>query len=141
MTLASAAPHSPALLSSLLRLESQFAMGAVVNVLLQLAVSMRAHGRGGMLLVVPSGTEDWKESMLQPLTYLITPPFSGLGELMRKGKDKVSSMTNWENAMARAVGVGPVTDEVCRDYIVHIEALTLAGMLKPSASSKAKAKN
>ncbi|HLG96047.1 MAG TPA: hypothetical protein VKX49_07025 [Bryobacteraceae bacterium] len=45
----------PKLLTSLLRLESQFATGSEVNVLLQLAVSMRAHGRGGMLLVVPMG--------------------------------------------------------------------------------------
>src|ERR1700751_4879708 len=35
------------------------------------------------------------------------------------------------HAMARAPGVGPVTDEVCRDYIVHMEALICGGMLKP----------
>jgi len=34
------------------------------------------------------------------------------------------------HAMSRAVGVGPVTDEVCRDYITHIEALVCGGMLK-----------
>jgi AcrR family transcriptional regulator len=34
-------------------------------------------------------------------------------------------------AMSRASGVGPVTDEVCRDYIKHIEALLCGGMLKP----------
>jgi hypothetical protein len=44
--------------------------------------------------------------------------------------------------MARATGVGPVTDEVCRDYVAHVEALTLGGMLlKPSAASKATTKN
>src|ERR1700749_663121 len=36
------------------------------------------------------------------------------------------------HAMSRATGVGPVTDEVCRDYIVHIEALICGGMLKPA---------
>ena len=35
------------------------------------------------------------------------------------------------HAMSRAVGVGPVTDEVCRDYIKHMEALIFGGMLKP----------
>lgn len=99
--MASAAPHSTGLLSSLLRLESQFATGSVVNVLLQMAVSMRAHGRGGILLVVPPGSEDWKESMLQPMTYQVTPPFSGLGDLMRK--DTGTPSRSWENAMARAV--------------------------------------
>jgi AcrR family transcriptional regulator len=33
------------------------------------------------------------------------------------------------HAMSRAIGVGPVTDEVCRDYIKHMEALICGGML------------
>jgi AcrR family transcriptional regulator len=33
------------------------------------------------------------------------------------------------HAMSRAAGVGPVTDEVCRDYIKHMEALIFGGML------------
>jgi AcrR family transcriptional regulator len=33
------------------------------------------------------------------------------------------------HAMSRATGVGPVTDEVCRDYIKHMEALIFGGML------------
>ena len=33
------------------------------------------------------------------------------------------------HAMSRAVGVGPVTDEVCHDYIRHMEALICGGML------------
>ena len=36
------------------------------------------------------------------------------------------------HAMSRAVGVGPVTDEVCRDYIKHMEALLCGGMLNGS---------
>jgi len=36
------------------------------------------------------------------------------------------------HAMSRAIGVGPVTDEVCRDYIEHMEALICGGMLKES---------
>jgi AcrR family transcriptional regulator len=35
-------------------------------------------------------------------------------------------------AMTRATGVGPVTDEVCRDYIKHMEALICGGMMKES---------
>jgi AcrR family transcriptional regulator len=34
------------------------------------------------------------------------------------------------HAMSRAAGVGPVTDEVCRDYIAHMDALFFGGMLK-----------
>jgi AcrR family transcriptional regulator len=33
------------------------------------------------------------------------------------------------HAMSRATGVGPVTDEVCRNYIKHMEALICGGML------------
>jgi AcrR family transcriptional regulator len=33
------------------------------------------------------------------------------------------------HAMSRASGVGPVTDEVCRQYIKHMEALLCGGML------------
>ncbi|MBV9533590.1 MAG: TetR family transcriptional regulator [Bradyrhizobium sp.] len=32
-------------------------------------------------------------------------------------------------AMSRATGVGPVTDDVCREYIKHMEALILSGVL------------
>src|SRR3981189_1324811 len=42
------------------------------------------------------------------------------------------------HAMSRATGVGPVTDEVCRQYIKHMEALICGGMLsekKPRMAS------
>ncbi|NPU13334.1 TetR family transcriptional regulator [Bradyrhizobium sp. 83012] len=34
------------------------------------------------------------------------------------------------HAMSRAIGVGPVTDDVCRQYIAHMEALICGGILK-----------
>jgi AcrR family transcriptional regulator len=36
------------------------------------------------------------------------------------------------HAMSRAAGVGPVTDEVCRQYIRHMEALICRGVLTRS---------
>jgi AcrR family transcriptional regulator len=36
------------------------------------------------------------------------------------------------HAMSRASGVGPVTDQVCRDFIKHMEALICGGMLAPN---------
>src|SRR6201994_1744187 len=36
------------------------------------------------------------------------------------------------HAMSRATGVGPVTDDVCRQYIKHMEALVFGGMLTRS---------
>jgi hypothetical protein len=95
-------PAHPTLPASLLLLESQFATGSAVNVLLQLAVSMRAHGRGGTLLVVPAGSDAWAESILQPITYSVTPAFSGLADLMRKNAGGKSTR-RWEDALGRAV--------------------------------------
>ena len=39
------------------------------------------------------------------------------------------------HAMSHAIGVGPVTDEVCRDYIKHMEALLCGGMLNERIGS------
>jgi hypothetical protein len=95
-------PAYPPLLASLLRFESQFATGSAVNVLLQLAVSIRMHGRGGLLLVVPTGGDVWTESILQPITYAVIPAFSGLADLMRKDAGNKPSR-RWEDALGRAV--------------------------------------
>ncbi len=99
----------PTVLPSLLRLESQFATGSEVNVLLQLAVSMRTHGRGGLLLVVPPGSDAWTESILQPVTYSVAPVFSGLADLMRRNAGEEPSR-RWEDALGRAVdGIAGLT--------------------------------
>jgi hypothetical protein len=55
------------------------------NVLLPLALSMRAHGHGGSLLVVPHGTDAWRQSIIWPVPYRVAPPFSKLGDLVRTG--------------------------------------------------------
>jgi hypothetical protein len=72
---------------SLLGFDSPQSWLGSLNVLVQLAVSMRAHGRGGLLLVVPSASEVWRESMVAPMTYAISPPYRGLTELLRDGGD------------------------------------------------------
>ncbi len=41
------------------------------------------------------------------------------------------------HAMSRASGVGPVTEEVCRQYIRHMEALICTGMLTTGAEKAA----
>lgn len=76
-------PDCPALLTSLLGFGSPSSWVGSANVLVQLAVSMRAHGRGGSLLVVPQGSEAWRESIVKPVTYSVAPPFSELAQLSR----------------------------------------------------------
>lgn len=92
-------PECPAVLTSLLGFGSVADAG---NVLVQLAVSMRAHGRGGALLIVPKHSETWRESILHPILYSITPPFSELTELMQQEVSERRSRT-WQEALRRAV--------------------------------------
>ena len=82
---ASTLPDCPALVTSLLGFDSPASWLGSMNVLVQLAVSMRAHGRGGLLLVVPATSETWRDSMVAPMPYAISPPYRGLGELLRDG--------------------------------------------------------
>src|SRR5579884_3508157 len=102
-------PDCPDLLSSLLQFESQHARDGNVNVLIQLAVSMRAHGRGGLLLVVPSNSTTWQESIVQPMLYAVSPPFAGLTDLMQ-ASDAERNKRAWQDALRRAVdGVAGLT--------------------------------
>jgi len=74
-------PECPELVTSLLGFASQAFWAHSVNVLVQLAVSIRAHGRGGCLLIVPADNEEWRESIVAPLGYAVVPPFTKLAEL------------------------------------------------------------
>jgi len=105
---AASVPDCPDLLTSLLGLDLRYDPGTV-SVLIQLAVSMRAHGRGGTLLVVPDGTESWKESLLQPITYAVSPPFAALADLMLEDPDR-RPKRRWQDALVRAVdGIAGLT--------------------------------
>jgi hypothetical protein len=73
----------PALLKTMLAPASSRSEDDSVEVLLRLAVSMRAHKRGGTLLVVPAQTETWRESIVSPIDYAVEPPFTELADLMR----------------------------------------------------------
>jgi hypothetical protein len=97
-------PDCPSLLSSLLGFGSRASSTDSVNVLVQLAVSMRAHDRGGALLVVPEDSELWKESILWPIPYSVSPPFSELGDLIRQDVGERSGRP-WQEALRRAVDV------------------------------------
>ena len=100
-------PDCPQLLTSLLGFISSTQQS--VNVLIQLAVSMRAHKRGGLLLVVPSGNNSWRESILQPMKYSIEPAFSALKDLMIRDNSERSS-SPWQNGLSREIdSIGGLT--------------------------------
>jgi hypothetical protein len=77
----------PALLGSLFAPESSGSDDGSVEVLLRLAVSMRGHRRGGTLLVVPSGTEAWRDSIVRPIAYAVDPPFTELADFTHEAGD------------------------------------------------------
>jgi hypothetical protein len=95
-------PDCPPLLLSLLDLTAPSYWNDTVNVLIQLAVSMRAHQRGGTLLVVPNGKASWLQSIIKPIQYAIQPAFGGLSNLLRQDR-KEASQIFWQTALRREV--------------------------------------
>ena len=92
-------PDCPDLLAALLPFTSPGSWDHRFNLHVQLAASMRAHGHGGSLLVVPTGSESWRDSIVQPVLYSVTPPFAALAELMRLEVN--DSNENWLDAAVR----------------------------------------
>jgi Probable sensor domain DACNV len=102
-------PQAPALLKALLRLDSPTSGVQSAITLLQLAVAMREHRRGGSLLLVPVGTESWRESIVQPMLYAVSPPFSELACLNPETPEPIDHRV-WQEAIAPAVGaIGGLT--------------------------------
>lgn len=93
---------TPAILTSLLGQDSSGVWNDPINVLIQIAVSMRAHHRGGILLMVPAEHDNWKNSIIHPLQYPVAPPFSGVADLLRQNCGKVTELY-WQNALRREV--------------------------------------
>jgi hypothetical protein len=92
-------PDCPGLLTSLMGFETQ---GSALNVLVQLAVSMRRHGRGGTLLVVPTGNGSWQDSIVHPIAYAVEPAFHELAKLATQQAPE-SVDQEWLDAVGRAV--------------------------------------
>jgi len=75
-------PDCPKMLNTLLGFTNTASWNQAVNLHVQLAVSMRDHGRGGTLLIVPSDNDTWRESIIQPISYPVYPAFNRLSVLM-----------------------------------------------------------
>jgi hypothetical protein len=95
-------PDCPPMLLSLLDLTAHSYWNDSANILIQLAVSMRAHGRGGAVLVVPHQTNAWKQSIIQPISYALEPSYKGLADLVSKDRPDASEIF-WQSALKREV--------------------------------------
>jgi hypothetical protein len=92
----------PTMLLTLLDLTAPSYWNDSVNVLIQLAVSMRAHQRGGTLLVVPSSNNNWLQSIVKPILYGVQPAFGSLSKLLLQER-KEASQIFWQTALKREV--------------------------------------
>jgi len=92
----------PALLTSLLGFISPSSQHDTVDVLVQLATSMRAHGRGGSLLVVPAQNQEWRKSIVHPILYSVAPAFSELTHLAQQDVNE-ADRNRWLAILQRAV--------------------------------------
>jgi hypothetical protein len=94
-------PDCPGLVASLLGVEVPGVLAESTHVLVQLAASMRAHGRGGALIVIPSSNTTWEESIVQPVLYSVAPPFAELADLVGNAPDQDDY--EWQQDVRRAV--------------------------------------
>lgn len=95
-------PDCPSPVKSLLGFETPGQSPGHVDVLVQLAVSMRAHRRGGALLVIPAGTDAWRESIVGPVLYAVEPYFDELSRLMMREAAE-SGSHEWQEDLRRSV--------------------------------------
>ncbi len=95
-------PDCPSLIHSMIGYTAPFHFTDSVNILVLLAVSMRAHGRGGILLVVPSEEHTWQDSILHPISYAIKPNYHVLAELNKERNDQ-PQFNEWQSKLSQAV--------------------------------------
>ena len=91
----------PALLKSLIEPAPTASPDDPADVLLRIAVSMRAHKRGGTLLMVPAEGGAWRESIVRPIAYAVVPPFTELADLVHRPAADGASLR--EGALSRVV--------------------------------------
>jgi hypothetical protein len=96
--------NCPAFVNSLLGMPLPVFLNNSVNVLVELATAMRAHGRGGLVLLIPDGSTAWQESIIHPLSYPVTPAFTGITNLMEQDIEERSKHF-WQEAMHRAIDI------------------------------------
>jgi hypothetical protein len=91
-------PDCPGMLNSLLGFTNTFTRNNAINLHVQLAVSMRAHKHGGTLLVVPSGSEEWRKSIVHPISYPVSPSFKTLSILMKEDVND-DDLVEWQEKL------------------------------------------
>ncbi|MEO7768803.1 MAG: putative sensor domain DACNV-containing protein, partial [Ferruginibacter sp.] len=96
--------HCPALVNSLLGMPLPVFLNESVNILVELAASMRVHGRGGLVLIVPNGSTEWQKSIIHPISYPVTPAFDGITKLIQQDHTERAT-TTWQEGLRKAIDI------------------------------------
>ncbi|GAB3931463.1 putative sensor domain DACNV-containing protein [Mucilaginibacter myungsuensis] len=93
----------PGVIESLLEMPLPSAPGDTFNVLVELSTAMRAHNRGGLVLIVPTGSDAWQSSIIQPINYPVDPPFCAISDLLKEPKHKRNIA--WKQSLRNAIDI------------------------------------
>jgi hypothetical protein len=94
----------PALHASLMNMSLPSFMGETFNVLVQLAASVRLHRRGGLVLIVPDGSDQWQESVISPIKYPVTPAYTAISDLMKQSEQERNTF-EWKESLLQAIDI------------------------------------
>ena len=89
-------------MEALLGLGTDVPWSGPAGVLVDLAISMRDHGKGGAMLIVPRGSASWRESIVKPMQYAASGTQSELARLMADAPTDRSD-PRWRADLQRAV--------------------------------------
>jgi len=73
--------------------------GETNTVLVELAAAMRAHGRGGMVLVVPPNSSRWKSSVVHPMLYPVVPAYTGIPDAQQQDQNR----RKWQDLLLHTI--------------------------------------
>src|SRR5690606_27573509 len=76
--------------------------GESVNILVEIALSMRRHGRGALLLIVPSISSDWLMSIVQPISYQLNPAYALL-PIDKESEEELGNFNGYRAKLFRAI--------------------------------------
>jgi hypothetical protein len=89
----------------------------VSDVLQRIALSMRAHRRGGTLLVVPASSDSWAQSLADPIAHRAAPHYTELSATTRKyrangGSRRLANVVDAVGGLTAVDGATVVTDDL-----------------------------
>jgi len=97
-------PGFPDFISALISASPPSPSNDSVNVLLELAVAMRRHERGGLLLIVPNDDDGWRGSIVHPISYVLDPTYRALTALIN-AKEEGGIVPDWKEKIVKVIDV------------------------------------